>query len=81
MNDDFVAGADHYRAMAMATADVDHKALLLFIADGLQAIAERGNSAAVVPDYLRLPPSSPGPRGVGPVQLNRVPQPRGRQRK
>jgi len=30
MNDDFVAGADHYRAMAMATADVDHKALLLF---------------------------------------------------
>jgi hypothetical protein len=41
MNKDFVACADRYPTMAMATADVDHKALLPFIADGLQAIADK----------------------------------------
>jgi hypothetical protein len=81
MTEDFVACADHYRKRALTTADVDHQALLLFIADGLQAIAARGNSAAVVPDYLRPSPSTLRPRGVGPVRRNRIPQPRGRQRK
>jgi len=34
MSEDAAALADDYRKRALATADVDHQALLLFIAEG-----------------------------------------------
>ena len=43
MSDDPSVLADEYRRKALATVDVDHQALLLYIADGLQALANSSN--------------------------------------
>ena len=53
MSEDPLVRADEYRKKASATVDVDYQALLLFIADGLEALADPGDSAVVVPEFLR----------------------------
>jgi hypothetical protein len=53
MSEDLLIRADEYREKARATVDVDNQALLLFIADGLQALAHPGDSAVVAPEFLR----------------------------
>jgi hypothetical protein len=53
MSEDPLIRADEYREKALATVDVDYQALLVFIADGLQALAHPGDSAVMVPEFLR----------------------------
>jgi hypothetical protein len=54
MSEDPLVRADEYRQKALATVDVDYQAQLLFIADGLEALANPGDpDAVVVPEFLR----------------------------
>ncbi len=57
MSDDPAACAADYRSRAMATADVDHQALLLFIAEAWQTIADKGEPSTIIPAFLRQPSS------------------------
>jgi hypothetical protein len=45
---------------------VDQQEMLLFIAEGLQAMVETGSASPGVPGYLQPPPSRPAPQEVSP---------------
>ena len=45
----------------MSTSDVDRQALLQFMADAWRTMAETGEQASMIPDYLRQPETEQRP--------------------